>query len=50
MALRLAAGVAGLGAMAPVAGKEILWSLCFVPGVYLLFRWVFRRVPKPTVL
>ena len=50
IALRLAAGVAGLGAMAPVAGKEILWSLCFVPGVYLLFRWVFRRVPKPTVL
>lgn len=50
IALRLAAGVAGPGAMAGVAGKEILWSLCFVPGVYLLFRRVFRRVPKPTVL
>lgn len=47
---RLAAGTAALEAMAPVAGREILWSLCFVPLVYLLFRWVFRRVPKATVL
>lgn len=47
---RLLSGSAPLGAMAQVAGKEILWSLCFTPLVYLLFRWVFDRVPKPTVL
>lgn len=39
-----------LSPMLTVAGKEILVSLCFVPPVYLLFRWVFRRVPKATVL
>ena len=33
-----------------LAGKEILLSLCFVPLVYLMFRWVFNRVPKATVL
>lgn len=47
---RLLTGRAGLSAMAAVAGREIAWSLCFVPLVYLLFRWVFRRVPKATVL
>ena len=47
---RLLNGAAPLEAMALVAGKEILWSLCFVPFIYLLFRWVFRRVPKATVL
>lgn len=41
---------APLEAMVLVAGKEILWSLCFAPFIYLLFRWVFRRVPKATVL
>lgn len=46
---RLAAGIP-LEPMLRVAWKEIVWSLCFVPGVYLLFRWVFRRVPKATVL
>lgn len=46
----LLTGRAGLAAMAAVAGREIAWSLCFVPVVYLLFRWVFRRVPKATVL
>lgn len=50
IALRLAMGTAPLGAMLELAGKEILWSLCFVPFVYLVFRWVFRRVPKATVL
>lgn len=50
IALRLLRQTAPLAAMATVAGKEILWSLCFVPILYLLFRWVFRRVPKPTVL
>lgn len=48
--LRLLSGAAPLGAMLTVAGREILWSLCFVPLVYLVFRWVFRRVPKATVL
>lgn len=47
---RLLGGSAPLGAMLTVAGREILWSLCFVPLVYLVFRWVFRRVPKATVL
>ena len=47
---RLVARAAPLRPMLEVAGKEILWSLCFVPGIYLLFRWVFRRVPKATVL
>lgn len=47
---RLLMGTAPLGDMALLAGKEILWSLCFVPLVYLLFRWVFNRVPKATVL
>lgn len=47
---RLLLGAAPLGDMALLAGKEILWSLCFVPLVYLLFRWVFHRVPKATVL
>ena len=47
---RLLTGTGPLDAMLVVAGKEILWSLCFVPLVYLEFRWVFRRVPKATVL
>lgn len=47
---RLLMGTAPLKVMAAVAGKEIGWSLCFTPLVYLLFRWVFRRVPKATVL
>ena len=50
IAVRLLVGAAPLSAMLELAGKEILWSLCFVPLVYLVFRWVFRRVPKATVL
>ena len=50
IALRLLGGVAPLNVMLTLAGKEILWSLCFTPLVYLLFRWVFLRVPKATVL
>jgi len=50
IAARLLLGRRELGAMVSLAGREILWSLCFVPLVYLIFRWVFRRVPKPTVL
>lgn len=48
--IRLLMGTAPLNPMLALAGKEILWSLCFVPLVYLVFRWVFRRVPKATVL
>lgn len=45
------AGRAGeLAAMLGLAGREILWSLVFVFPVYALFLWVFRRVPKKTVL
>lgn len=47
---RLLTHAAPLEAMASLAGREMVWSLCFVPPVYLLFRWVFRRVPKATVL
>lgn len=50
VARRLLMGAAPLRPMLELAGKEILWSLCFVPLVYLVFRWVFRRVPKATVL
>ena len=50
VSVRLLLGTAPLHAMLEVAAKEILWSLCFVPLVYLVFRWVFRRVPKATVL
>ncbi len=47
---RLVTGAAPLGGMLELAGKEIVWSMCFVPLVYLDFRWVFNRVPKATVL
>jgi len=50
MAARLLRGQGGLGAMASVAGREVLAALiCGVP-VYFVFRWVYRRVPKRTVL
>ena len=39
-----------LGAMLSLAGREILLSLIFVFPVYALFLWVYRRVPKKTVL
>ena len=39
-----------LGAMLSLAGWEILLSLIFVFPVYALFLWVYRRVPKKTVL
>lgn len=47
---RFLTGAAPLGPMLSLAGREIAWSLCFTPLVYLLFRWVFNRVPKATVL
>ena len=43
-------GVAPLLRLLAVAVPEILWSLAFTPLVYLIYRWVFRRVPKATVL
>ena len=43
-------GTAPLGPMLGVAGLELAWSLVFVPPVYFLFRWVYNRVPKATVL
>ena len=49
-AARLLAGRGELAAMLGLAGREILWSLVFVFPVYALFLWVFRRVPKKTVL
>lgn len=48
--VRLLLKTAPLEPMLLVAAREIGWSLCFVPGIYLLFRWVFNRVPKATVL
>ena len=47
---RLLTGSAPLPAMLSLAGREILWSMAFVFPVYALFLWVFRRVPKKTVL
>ena len=35
------------GALFATAGKEIFWSLCFAPLIYLLFRAVHRRVGRP---
>ena len=37
-----------LDALLCLAGREIGISLLFTPLVYLLFLWVFRRVPKRT--
>lgn len=48
--LRLLWRTAPAAELFSLAGREIAWSLCFVPLVYLLFRWVFRRVPKATVI
>lgn len=43
-------GKAALPALLSLAGREIAWSMVFVFPVYALFLWVFRRVPKKTVL
>ena len=50
MVVRLLAWQTPVSAMLAVAVPEVLWSMVFVPPVYLLFRWVYRRVPKKTVL
>lgn len=47
---RLLLGMAPPAVLLELAGKEVGWSLCFVPPVYLLFRWVYHRVPKATVI
>ena len=47
---RLFWGSGELSAMLSLAGREILISLIFVFPVYALFLWVYRRVPKKTVL
>ena len=47
---RLLRGGGQLGAMLSLAGREILLSLIFVFPIYALFLWVYRRVPKKTVL
>lgn len=49
VAWRLVAGVAGLPALLRVAVPEILWSLAFVPLVYVLFRWVHNRTQFATL-
>lgn len=46
----LIGGKAALPALLSLAGREIAWSMVFVFPVYALFLWVFRRVPKKTVL
>ena len=46
----LLTGAAALPVLLSLAGREIAWSMVFVFPVYALFLWVFRRVPKKTVL
>jgi rod shape-determining protein MreD len=46
----LISGSARLSALLAIALPEILWSMVFVLPVYGLYLWVFRRVPKKTVL
>ncbi len=47
---RLLRGETALRAMLTLAGQEIVLSLLFAFPVYALFLWVYRRVPKKTVL
>ena len=42
-------GTAPLGTLLLTAAGEIFWSLVFLPLVYGIFLWVFRRVPTATV-
>ena len=50
VAVRLFRQTAPLDALLRVALPEVAWSLVFAFPVYALFLWVFRRVPKRTVL
>lgn len=43
-------GKAPLLDLLKIAGREVFWSLVFLPLIYAIFRWVSRRVPQPTVL
>lgn len=38
-----------LGAMLRVAVPEILWSLCFLGPVYLIYRWLHSRIQFSTL-
>lgn len=49
IALRLIQGRAALEPMLRVAGLEIVWSLVFLPLVYLVFRWVHSRTQFATL-
>ena len=42
-------GTADMGTLLLTAVGEIFWSLVFLPLVYGIFLWAFRRVPKATV-
>lgn len=46
----LFSGQTALPALLAVAGSEIFWSLVFTPLIYVIFRWVYLRVPQATVL
>ena len=41
---------APLGILLSTSLAEVFWSLVFLPLIYGIFLWVFRRVPKTTVL
>lgn len=43
-------GAAPFDILLTTALSEIFWSLVFLPLIYGIFLWVFRRVPKATVL
>ena len=43
-------GTAPFGVLLLTAACEIFWSVIFLPLVYGIFLWVYRRVPKATVL
>lgn len=46
----LLGGKAALLELLAVALPEIFWSLVFLPVIYGMFRWVFRRVPRASIL
>lgn len=52
--IRVAAGLlrgrASLLELLAVALPEIFWSLVFLPLIYGIFRWVFHRVPRASIL
>lgn len=50
IAIRLVRGGGALGAMLALTGWEVLAALIWGIPVYFIFRWIYRRVPKRTVL